>query len=84
MNAPLGTTSLVVLALAGTLAVALPAQADEYATAAELGLMEGFPPAADKQVDRSNALMTPPFNRWAYLRMRTIYPSSPIRSSSMC
>ena len=30
--------------------------AGEYATAAELELMEGFPPPPDKRVDRSNAL----------------------------
>ncbi len=52
--------------------------ADEYATAAELGLMEGFPPPLDKRVDRSNALMTPPYNRWSYLHMRTIYPTADI------
>ena len=53
---------------------------DRYATAAELGLMQGFPPDPDKRVDRSNALMTPPYNRWSYLHMRTIYPSAPIRN----
>ena len=53
---------------------------DPYATAAELGLMVGFPPPPDKRVDRSNALMTPPYNRWAYQHMRTVYPSAPIRN----
>ena len=51
---------------------------DRFATAAELGLMEGFPPPPDKRVNRSNALMTPPFNRWAYQHMRTIFPSAPV------
>ncbi|WES64005.1 serine hydrolase [Microbacter sp. GSS18] len=52
---------------------------DPYATAADLGLMQGFPPAPERRVTRTNALMTPPFNRWSYQHMRTIYPSAPIR-----
>lgn len=48
----------------------------DYRDAAELGLMEGFPPPPDKRVNRSNALMKPPFNRWSYQNMRTIYPSA--------
>ena len=55
---------------------------DEFATASELKLMEGFPPPADKRVDRSNALMTPPFNRWSYLNMRMIYPTAGIGNAS--
>lgn len=54
---------------------------DRYATAAELGLMQGFPPPPDKRVDRSNALMVPPYNRWAYQHMRTVFPSAPVRTS---
>jgi len=53
---------------------------DPYATAAELGLMVGFPPPPGKRVDRTNALMTPPYNRWAYQHMRTLYPSAPVRN----
>jgi CubicO group peptidase (beta-lactamase class C family) len=44
--------------------------------------MEGFPPTPDKIVDRTNALMVPPFNRWAYLHMRTIFPSAAVRTST--
>lgn len=55
---------------------------DPYATAQDLGLMVGFPPPAGKRVDRSNALMMAPYNRWAYLHMRTIYPSAPVRNGS--
>ena len=54
---------------------------DPYATAQELGLMEGFPPPPDKRVNRSNALMVAPYNRWAYLHMRTIFPSAPVPSA---
>ncbi|MDY6999561.1 MAG: serine hydrolase [Actinomycetota bacterium] len=53
---------------------------DPYATAQELGLMQGFPPPPDKRVNVSNALMTPPFNRWSYQNMRTVYPSAPLRA----
>jgi CubicO group peptidase (beta-lactamase class C family) len=51
---------------------------NQYATAAELKLMEGFPPPVDKRVNRSNALLTPPYNRWSYQHMRMLYPSAGI------
>lgn len=54
---------------------------DPYATAAELGLMQGFPPPPGKRVNRSNALMAAPFNRWSYLHMRTIFPSAAVSVS---
>lgn len=54
---------------------------DPYASARELGLMVGFPPPPDKRVDRTNALMIPPYNRWSYLHMRTVYPSAPVVGS---
>ena len=54
---------------------------DPYASARDLGLMVGFPPPPEKLVDRSNALMTPPYNRWSYRNMRTIYPSAPVTGS---
>ena len=51
--------SLGALALVAALSVSSgPAiAADKYASAADLGLMVGFPPPADKQVNRSNALV---------------------------
>ncbi len=58
-----------------------PVYAADYSTAAELKLMEGFPPPPDKRVTRANALLTPPFNRWSYLHMRMIYPSAPIAAA---
>lgn len=62
--------------------IATPSRAqDKYATAKELKLMEGFPPPPDKRVNKSNALLTPPFNRWSYLHMRMIYPSAPIAAA---
>ena len=65
---------LASFALTGSVA----AQDNKYATAAELGLMQGFPPPPDKQVTKANALLKAPFNRWSYLHMRMIYPSAPI------
>ena len=56
---------------------------EDYSTAAELKLMEGFPPPPDKRVTRSNALLTPPYNRWSYLNMRMIYPSAPIAAADV-
>ena len=55
---------------------------DPYATAAELGLMQGFPPPPDKRVKRNNALMSPPYNRWSYLHMRSVFPSTPVAISA--
>jgi CubicO group peptidase (beta-lactamase class C family) len=55
---------------------------DSYATARELGLMQGFPPPPDKQVNRTNGFMTAPYNRWAYLNMRMLFPSAPVNISA--
>ncbi len=52
-----------------------------YATARELGLMKGFPPPPDKQVNRTNAMMEPPYNRWSYLHMRSVFPTAPVPTS---
>ena len=49
-----------------------------YATASELGIMEGLVVPRDKQVTKENALQTPPYNRWSYQHMRMFYPSSDI------
>ena len=54
---------------------------DPYASAAELGLMVGFPPPPGKRVNRANAMMAPPFNRWSYLHMRQVFPSAPVRTA---
>ncbi len=62
-----------VLTLFSTFAVA-----DDYATAKELKLMEGFPPPPDKQVTKATALQTAPFNRWSYQHMRMFYPSADV------
>ena len=55
---------------------------NEFATYAELGLMQGFPPPEDKRVDRSNALFGVPYNRWSYQNMRSLYPTANIPTAS--
>jgi len=57
--------------------------ADKYATAEELGLMKGFPPPADKQITKANALQTPPFIRWSYQHMRMFYPSANVPAADV-
>jgi len=64
-------------ALSSQAPAAQPAD-DKYATAEELGLMEGFPPPADKQITKANALQNPPYNRWSYQNMRMFYPTANI------
>ena len=59
----------------------LHASENKYATAKDLKLMEGFPPPKDKQVNKDNALLTAPFNRWSYLHMRNIFPSAPVKTA---
>lgn len=53
----------------------------KFATADELGLMQGFPPPEDKRVNRTNAIFGVPFNRWSYQNMRTLFPSANIPAS---
>ena len=66
-------------------AIATPsviADDNEFATHAELGLMQGFPPPEDKRVDRSNALFGVPYNRWSYQNMRSLYPTANIPTAN--
>jgi len=46
-------------------------------TAAELGLMQGYPAPEDKRVTRAN-LMHPPYNRWGFQHMRELMPTAEI------
>lgn len=66
---------MVILAVPSFVMTTGLAVTDEYPTAADLNLMEGFPPPPDKRVNKSNALMEYPFNRWSYQNMRMFYPS---------
>lgn len=54
---------------------------NDYSTAEELGLMQGFPPPPEKRVTKATALQTPPFNRWSYQHMRMFYPSAGVPSA---
>jgi len=67
------SVALILLSAAGTVA---HAEEDKYATAKELGIMEGFPPPPDKQVTKANAIQNAPYNRWAYQHMRMFFPSA--------
>ncbi len=44
------------------------------ASAADLGIMAGFPPAADKRITLENWDL-PPFNRWSFQNIRSILPT---------
>ena len=55
---------------------------NEFATHAELSLMQGFPPPEDKRVDKTNALFGVPYNRWSYQNMRSLYPTANIPTAS--
>jgi len=69
-------TLLLIVGL-GVVFTAYPVTAeDKYATAEELGLMKGFPPPADKQITKKNAMLKGPYNRWSYQHMRMFYPSA--------
>ena len=56
---------------------------NEFATHAELGLMQGFPPPQELRVDRSNALFGVPYNRWSYQNMRSLYPTANIPTADV-
>jgi CubicO group peptidase (beta-lactamase class C family) len=50
---------------------------DTPQTAADLGLMQGYPAPEDKRVTRAN-LMRPPYNRWGFQHMRELMPTAEI------
>ena len=45
------------------------------------GLMQGFPPAAEKRVDKSNWL-APPFNRWAFQNISRVHNTAVVPRGS--
>ena len=49
-------------------------------TAAELGLMQGSPPPADKMVTAEN-FIEPPFNRWGLSHVRELVPTRSVPAS---
>jgi len=55
--------------------------ADTNTSAAELGLMQGFPPPATKQITRDN-FMLPPNNRWAFQHIRELQPTREVYRGS--
>lgn len=77
-GAPRALACVLAAGIGALAAVPAAMATDKYASAAELDLMVGFPPSADKQVNGSNALFDSPYNRWSYQHMREIYPSAGI------
>ena len=76
-------SNVIAIAALATLPQMATGQDDNpYATHHELGLMQGFPPPADKRVSRDNALFGVPYNRWSYQNMRQFYPSTNIPPST--
>ncbi|MBP6699909.1 MAG: serine hydrolase [Halioglobus sp.] len=62
-------------ALAALLAAPVCAAAEfKLVTAAELGLMQGFPVPQDKRVTRDNFMLYP-YSRWAFQNMRELQPT---------
>lgn len=70
----------IALVLAAPAAAGAREKPNEYATAAELKLMVGFPPPPDRHVTKWNALF-PPYNRWSYQHMRMFFPSVEVPSA---
>lgn len=64
----------LVLPLSAVLLISSSIWAQVPASAGEQQLMVGFPPAQEKLVTKANWL-TPPYNRYAYLHAREIFPS---------
>jgi CubicO group peptidase (beta-lactamase class C family) len=50
-------------------------------SAADLGIMAGFPPPADKRITLEN-WDSPPFNRWSFQNIRSILPTRAIARGS--
>ena len=61
------TASYLTAAFADALAATPP-------TAADLGLMQDYPPAPDRRVTRETT-MVPPYNRWAFQHIRELHPT---------
>ncbi|MCP5164194.1 MAG: serine hydrolase [Pseudomonadales bacterium] len=70
-----GSILAAALSLPGGAAAASPDSAP--VTAASLGLMQGFPPPADKRVTRDN-FMEYPYSRWAFQHIRELQPTRDI------
>jgi CubicO group peptidase (beta-lactamase class C family) len=63
-----------ILALVTFCAISFASAADKPKTADELGLMQGIPPPADRQIKMIN-MMAPPYNRWSLQRLREFAPT---------
>ncbi|MGR3760272.1 serine hydrolase domain-containing protein [Roseobacteraceae bacterium NS-SX3] len=48
-------------------------------TAREIGIMQGFPPPPEKRPSLDNWDL-PPFNRWSFQNMRSLFPTAAVRA----
>ena len=71
---------VTIFAVLSLFALGASAKTNDFATAAEMQLMKGFPPPPEKRVDRSS-LLKGPGNRWSYQNMRMLYPTAGIPSA---
>lgn len=58
--------------------IASPAPRAVPRTAREMGIMQGFPPPPEKRPTLENWDL-PPFNRWSFLNMRSLFPTADVR-----
>lgn len=72
-------TILILLTGLGLIAP-MGASAAVPATASELGLMSGSPPAMDKLVTAENFIVAP-FNRWGFQHIRELFPTRSVPAS---
>lgn len=55
-----------------------PRSGDRPRTAREMGIMQGFPPPPEKRPTLENWDL-PPFNRWSFQNIRTLFPTVDVR-----
>lgn len=76
-----GSSKIILLSIISLISfnsLAATAPSNEYPpTWQQLGLMDGFPPSANKLVTKAN-FRKPPYNRWAFQRMRYLNFTAPI------
>ncbi|MEQ9259571.1 MAG: serine hydrolase [Roseovarius sp.] len=58
--------------------IATPAPRAVPRTAREMGIMQGFPPPPEKRPTVENWDL-PPFNRWSFQNMRSLFPTADVR-----
>ncbi len=57
----------------------MESSSDSPRSARELGIMRGFPPPPEKRPDPTNWEL-PPFNRWSFMNIRSLFPTVDVRA----